>query len=121
VPGPRVSAQTHRCPKFGPRMGVSSPPDTFGSARWALFFRPLCPVGQKRTRGVRLGRPAGDALRSRPCVHALVLSVLRFQTISKELLVVRFRFPMDLFLCAVRLSCIGSSQFIVIQKKNNIS
>jgi hypothetical protein len=63
VPGPRVSAQTHRCPKFGPRMGVSSPPDMFGSARWALFFRPLCPVGQKRTRGVRLGRPAGDALR----------------------------------------------------------
>jgi hypothetical protein len=65
VPGPRVSAQTHRCPKFGPRMGVSSPPDTFGSARWVLFFRPLCPVGQKRTRGVRLGRPAGDALTGR--------------------------------------------------------
>jgi hypothetical protein len=43
-------------------MGVSSPPDMFGSARWELFFRPLCPVGQKRTRGVRLGRPAGDAL-----------------------------------------------------------
>jgi hypothetical protein len=62
VPGPRVSAQTHCCPKFGPRMGVSSPPDTFGSARWELFFRPLCPVEQKRTRGVRLGRPARDAL-----------------------------------------------------------
>jgi hypothetical protein len=62
VPGPRVSTQTHRCPKFGPRMGVSSPPDTFGSARWALFFWPLCLVGQKRTRGVRLGRPAEDVL-----------------------------------------------------------
>jgi hypothetical protein len=63
VPGPRVSAQTHLCPKFGPRMGVSSPPDTFGSARWVLFFRPLCPVEQKRTRGVRLRWPAGDVLR----------------------------------------------------------
>jgi hypothetical protein len=62
VPGPRVSAQTHRCPKFGSRMGVSSPPDTFGSAHWVLFFRPLYPVGQKRTCGVRLDRPAGDAL-----------------------------------------------------------
>jgi hypothetical protein len=58
----RVSAQTHRCPKFGPWMGVSSPPDTFGSARWVLFFWPLCSVGQKRTRGIRLGQPAGDAL-----------------------------------------------------------
>jgi hypothetical protein len=44
--------------------GCVLPPDTFGSARWALFFQPLCPVGQKRTRGVRLGRPAGDALSS---------------------------------------------------------
>jgi hypothetical protein len=63
VPDPRVSAQTHHCPKFGPRMGVSSPPDTFGSARWALFFQPLYPVGQKRTHVVCLGRPAGDGLK----------------------------------------------------------
>jgi hypothetical protein len=63
VPGPRVSAQTHRCPKFGPQMGVSSPPDTFGSARWELFFQPLCPVRQKRTRGVRLGRPRWRCLK----------------------------------------------------------
>jgi hypothetical protein len=42
--------------------GCVLPPDTFGSARWTLFFWLLCPVGQKQTRGVRLDRPAGDGL-----------------------------------------------------------
>jgi hypothetical protein len=40
--------------------GVRGP---FGSARWVQVFRSVCPVGQKWTRGVRLGRPARDALR----------------------------------------------------------
>jgi hypothetical protein len=40
--------------------GVRGP---FGSARWLQVFQSVCPVGQKWTRGVRLGRPAGDALR----------------------------------------------------------
>jgi hypothetical protein len=53
-------------------MGVSSPPDTFGSARWVLFFRPICLIGQKWTRGVRLDRPAEDALSGNHYRHAML-------------------------------------------------
>jgi hypothetical protein len=38
VPGPRVSVQTHRCPKFGPRMGVSSPRTRLGRPARRCFF-----------------------------------------------------------------------------------
>jgi hypothetical protein len=38
VHGPRVSAQTHRCPKFGPRMCVSSPRTRLGRPAGCCFF-----------------------------------------------------------------------------------
>jgi hypothetical protein len=57
VPGPRVSAQTHRCPKFGPRMGVSSPGHVWVGPLNAVFSvclsgwtetNPRCPFGSAR-------------------------------------------------------------------------
>jgi hypothetical protein len=59
VPGPRVSAQTHRCPKFGPRMGVSSPGHVWVGLLGAVFSAslsdrtetdPRCPFGSARWR-----------------------------------------------------------------------
>jgi hypothetical protein len=65
-----ASARCPRAPIFDPKLGhgwvradgpaVRGP---VGSARWMLVFRPIYPVEQIRTCGVRLGRPAGNALR----------------------------------------------------------
>jgi hypothetical protein len=67
-----VSARCPRAPIFDPKLGhgwvrVDGPAvrGPVGSARWVLVFWPVCPVGQIRTRGVRLGRPAGDTLINR--------------------------------------------------------
>jgi hypothetical protein len=64
-----ASARCPRAPIFDPKLGhgwvradgpaVRGP---VGSACWVLVFWLVCPVGQIRTRSVRLGRPAGDAL-----------------------------------------------------------
>jgi hypothetical protein len=61
VPCPRVSAQTHRCPKFGPRMGVSSPRTRLGRPAGCcfcgLFIRlgPRCPFVSARWRCPKRG------------------------------------------------------------------
>ena len=65
---PRVSGETHRCPKFGTpmRRGGRARPDAVH--RWTGRAASLCPRGHVQTRQDRMRRPGGDALTTPRCI-----------------------------------------------------
>jgi hypothetical protein len=79
----RLSALAHFASTFGPGMGPADRAYLFGLGRWVAFSL-FYPRGRVRTRGIRLGRPAKNALRGHKTLDQLRKTRVKSERVKVE-------------------------------------